>query len=105
MTSASLHNSQVFEELLDHTIDPKTGKKRDAFADSAYRLEEKEAVLLALKIESQICEKGSRNHPLTAEQKLSNTKKSKVRSRVEHIFGAQAHMGSHFTRTIGLLRA
>jgi hypothetical protein len=27
------------------------------------------------------------------------------RSRVEHIFGAQAHMGSHFTRTIGLLRA
>jgi len=38
MTSASLHNSQVFEELLDHTIDPETGKKRDAFADSAYRV-------------------------------------------------------------------
>ena len=67
--------------------------------------EEKEMLLLTLNIESQICEKGSRNHPLTAEQKISNTKKSKVRSRVEHIFGAQAHMGSHFTRTIGLLRA
>ena len=105
VTAASLHDSQVFEELLDHTIDPETGKKRDAFADSAYRSEEKEMLLLTLSIESQICEKGSRNHPLTAEQKLSNTKKSKVRSRVEHIFGAQSHMGSHFTRTIGLLRA
>ncbi len=105
VTTASLHDSQVFEELLDHTIDEETGKKRDAFADSAYRSEEKEALLLTLNIESQICEKGSRNHPLTAEQKLSNTKKSKVRSRVEHIFGAQAHMGSNFTQTIGLLRA
>ena len=105
VTTASLHDSQVFEELLDHAIDPETGKKRDAFADSAYRSEEKEALLLALKIESQICEKGSRNHPLTAEQKLSNARKSKVRSRVEHVFGAQAHMGSHFTRTIGILRA
>jgi IS5 family transposase len=105
VTAASLHDSQVFEELLDHTINPETGKKRDAFADSAYRSEEKEMLLITLNIESQICEKGSRNNPLTAEQKLSNTKKSKVRSRVEHIFGAQAHMGKHFTRTIGLLRA
>ena len=54
---------------------------------------------------SPISEKGSRNHTLTEEQKASNTEKSRVRSRVEHIFGAQAHMGSHFTRTIGLLRA
>jgi len=42
VTAASLHDSQVFEELLDHTIDTETGKKRDAFADSAYRSEEKE---------------------------------------------------------------
>ena len=105
VTSAEVHDSQVFEELLDHEIDEKTGKKRPAHADSAYRSKEKEEMLFAVKIESRICEKGSRNHPLTAEQKSSNTEKSRVRSRVEHIFGAQAHMGSHFTRTIGLLRA
>ena len=29
VTKASLHDSQVFEELRDHTIDLKTGKKRE----------------------------------------------------------------------------
>ena len=105
VTNASLHDSQVFEELLDHKIDEKTGKKRAVSADSAYRSEEKEAMLVVVNIESRISEKGSRNHPLTAEQKASNTEKSRVRSRVEHIFGAQAHMGHHFVRTIGILRA
>lgn len=105
ITTASVHDSQVFEELLDHKIDEETGKKRAVSADSAYRSEEKEAMLIAAKIESLISEKGSRNHPLTAEQKALNTEKSRVRSRVEHIFAAQAQMGSHFVRTIGILRA
>ena len=34
-----------------------------------------------------ICEKGYRNHPLTEVQKTDNREKSKVRSRVEHVFG------------------
>ena len=42
---------------------------------------------------------------MTEEQKESNKKKSKVRARVEHVFGAQDAMGGHFVRTIGLLRA
>ncbi|GHT45077.1 hypothetical protein FACS189454_03990 [Planctomycetales bacterium] len=37
----------------------------------------------------QICEKGYRNHLLTEEQKESNCLKSKVRCRIEHIFGEQ----------------
>ena len=28
-----------------------------------------------------------------------------MRARVEHVFGAQAHMGGHLVRTLGLLRA
>jgi IS5 family transposase len=56
-------------------------------------------------IESQVCEKGTRGNPLTEEQKLSNRTKSKVRARVEHVFGAQAAMGGHVIRTIGLQRA
>ena len=43
--------------------------------------------------------------PLTEEQKISNRKKSKVRARVEHVFGAQAQMGGHTVNTIGILRA
>jgi len=105
ITTASVHDSQVFEELLDHEVDEETGKKRAVSAYSAYRSEEKEAMLIAVKIESRISEKGSRNHPLTSEQKASNTEKSRVRSRIEHIFGAQAHMGGHFVRTIGIARA
>ena len=49
--------------------------------------------------------KGARNHLLTAEQKASNTEKFRVRVRVEHVFCAQAQMGGHIVRTIGLLRA
>ena len=106
VTSASVHDSQVFEEILDHqVINQESGKKRTIYADSAYRSVDKEAALVAAKIESQICEKGTRNHPLTEIQKASNTEKSRVRSRVEHIFGAQAHMGGHLIRTIGMLRA
>ncbi|QXP83241.1 transposase [Methylococcus sp. Mc7] len=54
---------------------------------------------------SQIHEKGTRAAPLTEEQTASNRNKSKVRARVEHIFGAQAAMDGHIVRTIGLERA
>jgi len=104
VTDAAVHDSQVFEVLLDQTAD-ENDKKRDIYADSAYRSQDKEVQLAAANLTSQICEKGTRNHPLTEEQKASNKAKSKVRARVEHIFGAQAQMGGHIVRTIGLLRA
>ena len=56
-------------------------------------------------MDSHIHEKGSRAAPLTEEQQASNRNKSKVRARVEHIFGAQAAMGGHVVRTIGIERA
>ena len=104
ITDASVHDSQVFEELLDHSLED-NNKKRAIYADSAYRSKEKEQQLEKDGIPSQICEKGTKNHPLTEEQKKSNNKKSKVRSRVEHVFGAQAQMGGHTVNTIGILRA
>jgi IS5 family transposase len=105
VTHAAVHNSQVFDELLDQTIDT-DGNKRAVYADSAYRSEAQEQQRLAdADIESQVCEKGARGKPLTEEKKLSNRTKSKVRARVEHVFGAQAAMGGHAVRTIGLQRA
>ena len=104
MTHAAIHDSQVFDELLDQATDA-DGNKRAVFADSAYRSAAQEQRLTDAEIASQVCEKGTRGQPLTEEQKLSNRTKSKVRARVEHVFGAQAAMGGHVVRTIGLQRA
>lgn len=104
VTSASVHDSQVFDELLDQSEDQE-GRKRPVYADSAYRSKDQEKRLADARIDSRICEKGARGKPLTDEQKQSNRTKSSVRSRVEHVFGAQAAMGGHNVRTIGLSRA
>lgn len=104
VTDAAVHDSQVFDELLDQTAD-ENNQKRPVYADSAYRSQEQEARLAKARLPSRVCEKGARNHPLTEEQKASNKAKSKVRARVEHVFAAQAHMGGHLVRTVGLLRA
>lgn len=83
VTAANVHNSLVLEDL--------RSKKEDGgqplHADSAYRSEQIEEMLRRKNIESQIHEKGYRNHPLSKRQKQRNRKKSKVRALVEHIFG------------------
>lgn len=104
VTDAAVHDSQAIDGLLDKEADA-NGDKRPVYADSAYRSAEREAELAQQNITSRICEKGSRGHPLSEEQKADNHEKSRVRSRVEHVFGAQAQMGGHWVRTIGLLRA
>lgn len=104
VSDAAVHDSQVFDELLDQGTDAE-GEKRAVYADSAYRAQEREARLAAEGFESQIHEKGTRGHPLTEAQKASNRIKSKTRARVEHVFAAQHAMGGHLVRTIGLARA
>ena len=104
VTDAAVHDACAMDDLLDTRADA-NGAKRPVYADSAYRSTEREAALAEQNITSQICEKGNRGHPLTEVQKIANRAKSKVRSRVEHIFWAQAQMGGLWVRTIGLLRA
>jgi IS5 family transposase len=58
----------------------------DVYADSAYIHHAEE--LRARGDEPKLCEKGSRNWPLTDGQKASHREKSKTRCRVEHLFGA-----------------
>lgn len=104
VTDAAVHDSQV----LDGVIDPAAqadGSKRALFDDSAYHSAETEAHLAVQGIASETCERGARNRPLTDTQKAANKIKSKVRARVEHVFGAQAQMGGHIVHTIGILRA
>ena len=53
-----------------------------------------------------ICEKGLRGHPLNEEQKQNNRSKSKIRCRVEHVFGfIERSMGGLVFRGIGIVRA
>ena len=55
---------------------------------------------------NQVYEKGYRNKALTEEQKASNREKSKVRARVEHIFGfMEQSMNGLYLRSVGILRA
>jgi len=49
---------------------------------------------------------GQCNQPLTDEQQVNNRTRSKIRSRVEHVFGFQKNsMGRKFIRTVSLARA
>ena len=104
VTDAAVHDSMLFDDLVDQECQ-EDGNKRAVYADSAYRSKERESQLAHAGIPSAICEKGTSNCPLNDAQKEMNRTKSKVRARVEHVFGAQAQMGGHFVRTIGLLRA
>lgn len=47
-----------------------------------------------------------RSHPLSAVQENANRKRSQLRARIEHVFGAQqTPLGGRLVRTIGLVRA
>ena len=50
--------------------------------------------------------RGARSHPLSGRQQAANTTRSRVRARVEHVFGDQQNaMGGKLVRTIGMARA
>jgi hypothetical protein len=49
---------------------------------------------------------GQSNQPLSDAQQAANRRRSKVRSRVEHVFGFQQNsLGGKLIRTIGMVRA
>lgn len=80
VSSAAPHDSTEIENIVDET-------DNKLHADSAYRSKEIEEFLVKQNCKSFVHEKGYRNNPLTEEQKESNNTKSKIRARVEHIFG------------------
>ncbi len=101
VTDASVHDSQVVEDILDPD-----NTASGVWADSAYRSAEIEAKLKEKGLKSQIHRKGHRNNPLTEREMQGNKARSKVRARVEHVFGAQSNdMGGTLVRSIGLARA
>ena len=101
VTDASVHDSQAFDDLLN-----KGNTSSEVYADSAYRSAETERKLKARGFRSRIHKRGRRNRPLSDAETKANTRKSKVRARIEHVFGAQENApGGRLVRTIGIVRA
>ena len=101
VTDAAVHDSQKLDGLLN-----KGNTSAEVFADSAYRSTKIEAQLRASGFKSRIHQRAARNHPLSDAQAKANRNRSKIRARVEHVFGAQeTSPGGRIVRTIGIVRA
>ena len=100
VTSASVHDSNVFHALLT------TNSSKVVWADSAYRSKTAEAKLKENGYRSNVHKKGTKNKPLSDTQNALNKKKSSIRARVEHVFGSiKNEQNGLFVRVIGLSRA
>lgn len=92
-TPADLHDGSQVQGLIDEERDG------EIHADSAYV--GKKELLEEKGIKASINHRPYRNTPLTEEQKAENKLMSKVRARVEHVFGFQANsMNRHRLRTL-----
>ena len=99
-TDASVHDSQVFDDILD-----KTNTNKCVWADSAYKSKEQENTLLKNSYKSRIQRKGKRGKPLSKLEIKGNNTRSKTRSRVEHVFGSMTDLRNKSVRCIGIQRA
>lgn len=101
VSDASVHDSQKLDDVLDAS-----NTASDVWADSAYRSAEIEERLAERGLKSRIHRKAYRNGELSKAQKAGNKTRSKVRARVEHVFGDQKNgMGAEIVRSIGIVRA
>ena len=101
VTDASVHDSQVLDDLLEEK-----DKDQELHADSAYTGEEQDKTIAKYELKNKVHEKGYRNRPLTENQKANNTEKSKVRARVEHVFGfMEQSMKGLVLKSVGIIRA
>jgi IS5 family transposase len=97
-TPANVHDSQVFKDLVDKS-------DKAVLGDSAYHSEDHEEHLLECDAEEFLMRKAYRNKPLSEADQTFNKAVSKIRVRVEHVFGRMKQMGMDYVRSIGLKRA
>lgn len=98
VTAANVHDSQVLGELLH-------GDERRVYGDSAYTGQKAQIKASAEQARDFTHKRGRRNHPLTEKERQSNRNKSKIRPRVEHLFGVIKHQfGYRKVRYKGLIK-
>lgn len=98
VTAANTNDAQAMPQLAS-AADP------SMHADAAYTGAPIAEDLKSKRVRNCIHEKGQVNAPLSARQKASNRRKSKVRARVEHVFAFMENsLGGIYHRCIGALR-
>jgi IS5 family transposase len=99
-------DAAVYEgaRLRDGLLD-KTNTASGVWADTAYRSAVNEAYLEKNGFVSRIHRKKPKGRPMAGTTRRANALKSKVRSRVEHVFADQKDRMGLFVRTIGIARA
>jgi IS5 family transposase len=101
VTAANLHDSQRFGQLLDEAQ-----RHAPVYGDGAYRSTERVQQLQRRGFIERLHYKGHKHRPLNKLQRRANHARSRIRGRVEHVFGFQENsMGGKFIRCIGLARA
>jgi len=86
----------------------KKGEIPEGWKENKHKMRQKDVDARWTKkgVENQVCEIAYRNNPLSETQKTSNQSKSRVRVRVEHVFGFMTNsMKSLRVRSIGIVRA
>lgn len=99
-SDASRYDGKVLAQLLD-----KGNTASDVWGDTAYRSEENEGFLQVHGFVSKLHRKKPKGKPMPQQTLRANSKKSKVRCKVEHIFAVQKDKMGFFIRTIGIIRA
>ena len=97
VSDASVHDSQKLEDVLDAS-----NTASDVWADSAYRSQEIEKKLAERGLKSRIHRRAYRNRQLSEAQQAANKMRSKVRARVEHVFGDRLSGSANVTLDIAL---
>lgn len=101
VTPANIHDSPVLNQLLE----PVRDKGQAVYADKGYTSWENDFAIKGLGMKSRIMKKAVKNSPLTEKEKGWNEGISKIRARVEHVFGyMEVAMNRMYLRAKGFLR-
>lgn len=100
LTPANVAETMVADELIHANKDGGA-----VYADKAYDTHRRRELLANLGLTDGIMHRPNKHHPLTLQQRRRNAALSKIRSRVETIFGVLKRIyGFRRTRYLGLLR-
>ena len=99
-TPRPMTDARLREGLLD-----KTNTAVGVWADTAYRSQTNETFMERNGFVSHVHRKKPKGKPMPEAVRRANAEKSKVRSRVEHVFAEQKDRMDLFIRTIGIARA
>src|SRR5215210_8438112 len=98
--AAAYEGARLREGLID-----KTNTAGAVYGDTAYRSAANEAFLAKNGLVSRIHRKKPKGRPMPEPMRRANAAKSKIRSKVEHVFAEQKDRMDLFIRTIGIARA